>query len=121
MLYSSLKYVHIVAASILVGGQLFLMMIFPKIKHLASNINLKAPRYTLLVALLGVIATGTILVDVAGMEYSDFWIKHALMALGLYIPLIGISHKFVDNRFLWWGSWFLLQVIILLMVFKPEF
>lgn len=121
MLYSYLKFFHVLSASLLIGGQIFLMLIFPKIYHIRNQIDLKIPRYLLLSSLLLLIATGIVLVDIAGMDYTDFWIKNALMLLGIYIVLIGISHKFITNKWLWITSWLVLNAILGLMIVKPEF
>lgn len=126
MLYNSLKYLHILSASLLIGGHLFLMIILPKIRHLITIQTLKSLIYICFFALLGIICTGVALVDIALIEYSDFWIKHALIVLVIYILLLGFLHKLVNNRLLWcrllwWFSWLLLHIILCLMIFKPEF
>lgn len=120
MLYNLMKYIHILSSMMILGGQFVTTTIYPKVVE--SKVNIKSIIRLLAGFLVISLITGFSLMHIAGFDFSDFWIKYALIFTSAYITLLLISYKSKRHKYvLWWISWSMLPIILVFMVTKPEF
>ncbi|MBN8828400.1 MAG: hypothetical protein J0H68_06815 [Sphingobacteriia bacterium] len=115
MLYNIIKYLHILSASLLIGGNGF---IFFHYKNFTKEVNFFLK--PVLVLALVTFFTGFYLMHIAGFGLDEVWISQALILAIINLFIAGYS-LYKPSKRLFLLSFFGWCVILFLMVTKIDY